>query len=423
MSEDLARLDATAQAELVRNGEASPLELVDAAIERIEASNGEINAVIHKLYDGRVRRLRASCPTARSRAFHSCSRTSARRSPASRSTWACSCSRTRDFRSPVDTYLASASRRPASSPRQDQHPGARDPADDRAEGLRADPQPVGPLRARRRIERWIGGRGRRGHGPGRPRQRRRRLDPHPGGECGLSGSSRPRRASRRARHRRQHVRPHGRAGGVEVGPRHGRDPRGGPRAGAGRSVRRPAARRGRTRDEVGADPGKLRIGLLDRAAPGGRAERGRHRGRRATAARLLESLGHDVEECFPTGFEDFDLIRLFLTRWMAGQAATLDHWIVARPGDRPGRRRAAHLGAGRRGQAPDRGAIHHRRRPAPACLAHGRRLVRVRLRPAADADAGRAAAAARQLRRLGPTIRSRRYCGARRRRPSRPTST
>ena len=37
MSEDLARLDATAQAELVRNREASPLELVDAAIERIEA--------------------------------------------------------------------------------------------------------------------------------------------------------------------------------------------------------------------------------------------------------------------------------------------------------------------------------------------------------------------------------------------------
>src|SRR3954466_11813031 len=51
MSDDLARLDATAQAELVRRGEASPAELVDAAIERIEASNGELNAVIHKLYD------------------------------------------------------------------------------------------------------------------------------------------------------------------------------------------------------------------------------------------------------------------------------------------------------------------------------------------------------------------------------------
>lgn len=31
MSDELARLDATAQAELVRNGEASPVELVDAA--------------------------------------------------------------------------------------------------------------------------------------------------------------------------------------------------------------------------------------------------------------------------------------------------------------------------------------------------------------------------------------------------------
>src|SRR5215207_11469632 len=51
MSEDLARLDATAQADLVRRGEVSPVELVDAAIERIESANGEINAVIHKLYD------------------------------------------------------------------------------------------------------------------------------------------------------------------------------------------------------------------------------------------------------------------------------------------------------------------------------------------------------------------------------------
>src|SRR5512133_324668 len=51
MSEDLARMDAIAQAGLVRRGEASPLELVGAAIERIEASNGELNAVIHKLYD------------------------------------------------------------------------------------------------------------------------------------------------------------------------------------------------------------------------------------------------------------------------------------------------------------------------------------------------------------------------------------
>jgi amidase len=51
MSDDLARLDATAQAELVRSGEASPGDLVEAAIGRIEALNGELNAVIHPLFE------------------------------------------------------------------------------------------------------------------------------------------------------------------------------------------------------------------------------------------------------------------------------------------------------------------------------------------------------------------------------------
>jgi amidase len=48
---DLAFLDATAQAELVRSGDATPLELVDAAIARIEKVNPEINAVIHERFD------------------------------------------------------------------------------------------------------------------------------------------------------------------------------------------------------------------------------------------------------------------------------------------------------------------------------------------------------------------------------------
>jgi amidase len=50
-TEDLARLDATAQAELVRSGEASPIELVEAAIERAESLNPELNAIIHRLYE------------------------------------------------------------------------------------------------------------------------------------------------------------------------------------------------------------------------------------------------------------------------------------------------------------------------------------------------------------------------------------
>lgn len=48
---DSSFLDATAQAELIRSGEASPLELIDAAVNRIEKLNPELNAVIHPLFD------------------------------------------------------------------------------------------------------------------------------------------------------------------------------------------------------------------------------------------------------------------------------------------------------------------------------------------------------------------------------------
>ena len=51
MTDDFASLDATAQAELVRTGKASSLELVDAAINRIEKLNPELNAVIHPLFE------------------------------------------------------------------------------------------------------------------------------------------------------------------------------------------------------------------------------------------------------------------------------------------------------------------------------------------------------------------------------------
>jgi amidase len=49
--DDLALLDATAQAELVRRKEAKPTELVDAAIERIERLNPTLNAVVTPMYD------------------------------------------------------------------------------------------------------------------------------------------------------------------------------------------------------------------------------------------------------------------------------------------------------------------------------------------------------------------------------------
>src|SRR5213080_3672160 len=51
MSDELALLDATAQAELVRQRKASPRELVDAAIARIERVNPKLNAVVIQRFE------------------------------------------------------------------------------------------------------------------------------------------------------------------------------------------------------------------------------------------------------------------------------------------------------------------------------------------------------------------------------------
>jgi len=50
-TEELASFDATAQAELVASGSCSPAELIDAAIERIERVNPQLNAVVVPLFD------------------------------------------------------------------------------------------------------------------------------------------------------------------------------------------------------------------------------------------------------------------------------------------------------------------------------------------------------------------------------------
>ena len=52
MSDELARLDATAQAELVRTGKASPRELVDAAIARAERLDPELGFLVSERFEG-----------------------------------------------------------------------------------------------------------------------------------------------------------------------------------------------------------------------------------------------------------------------------------------------------------------------------------------------------------------------------------
>jgi amidase len=60
--DDVTLMDAVAQAEAVRDGDVSPLELVDAAITRVEKLDGELNAVIHPLFDQARERAKGVLP-------------------------------------------------------------------------------------------------------------------------------------------------------------------------------------------------------------------------------------------------------------------------------------------------------------------------------------------------------------------------
>jgi amidase len=60
--EELAKLDAVAQAEMVRIKEVTPLELVDAAIERIERVNPTLNAVVIPMYEQARDQAKGSLP-------------------------------------------------------------------------------------------------------------------------------------------------------------------------------------------------------------------------------------------------------------------------------------------------------------------------------------------------------------------------
>jgi amidase len=79
-------------------------------------------------------------------------------------------------------------------------------------------------------------------------------------------------------------------------------------------------------EEVGADPGRLRIGLMTRP-PGGQFEAHPEcvAGAQA-AARLLAGLGHDVEPSYPEALDDEGYIERFLVRWTSGVDYGLRYW-------------------------------------------------------------------------------------------------
>jgi amidase len=78
--------------------------------------------------------------------------------------------------------------------------------------------------------------------------------------------------------------------------------------------------------EVGADPGRLRVGLLTAAADGTTVVHDDCVAAATEAANLLESLGHHVEASYPEALGDADFVGHFITNWSAGAAWNLDYW-------------------------------------------------------------------------------------------------
>ena len=80
------------------------------------------------------------------------------------------------------------------------------------------------------------------------------------------------------------------------------------------------------REEVGADPGRLRIGVMT-TPPGGQFRTHPECVAAAEgAAALLEELGHNVERSYPSDMDDPGYVENFLVRWSAGIDWGLRHW-------------------------------------------------------------------------------------------------
>jgi len=92
--------------------------------------------------------------------------------------------------------------------------------------------------------------------------------------------------------------------------------------GVGDTVLAPPPRRPYA-DEVGADPGRLRIGLLD-VHPRGGALHGDCVEAVRSAATLLESLGHDVEVGYPATLSDGSFTSRFMAIWATQMAIGIE---------------------------------------------------------------------------------------------------
>src|SRR5919197_1503756 len=241
MPSDTAFLDATAQAELVRSGQASPLELVDAAIERVERLDGTLNAVVTPLFDRAREAAKGELPDGPLRG--------------------------------VPFLLKDLATLTAGEP---YHAGVKAV---RRAGYVADHDAELTRRLRAAGLVWLG------------KTSTSELGLLPTTEAEAYGPTRNPWDTERS------------AGGSSGGPR------------------------------VGAPPGTLRVGVLTTAPDGATQTDPECAAAAEAAGRLLQSLGHEVEQTHPAALFDPELATAFLPCYGAWTAAELDWWasVLGRP--------------------------------------------------------------------------------------------
>jgi amidase len=348
-------LDATAQADLVRRGEASPRELVEAAIARIEAVNPKLDAVIRTRFDAARQEAEGDLPDGPFRGVPTLFKDLG--CTVEGEVTAFGLGPLRDLSIPVTSYLAEQFRSAGfialgrtnvpelgttvtTEPRS--FPAARNPWDP---GHSTGGSSGGSAAA---VASGMVAVAHANDGGGSIRI--------PASECGLVGLKPTR-------------------GRVSQGPVTGE-------AWAGSTIDGSVTRTVRDAagvldvisapmpgdpywapplprplvQEVGADPGRLRIGFLDHTGLPGYRDDPQCRAAVAGAASLLESLGHHVEQSAPAAMLEPEIARHFNTIIAADTEATMQAFemLLGRPigDDEIEPRNAAYRRAGRQLSAP-----------------------------------------------------------------------
>jgi amidase len=322
-------IDATAQAQLVRDGEASAAELAEAAIARVEAVNGEVNAVIHPLFEEGLAAAEGELHDGPFKGVPFLLKDLGAAFAGQPLHLGMQYLKDRDFRAPVDTFLAQRFRQAGlvtigktSCPELGILPTT-------------EPRAYGPTR-----NPWDAGRSAGGSSGGAAAAVAAGMVPFahagdgggsiriPAANCGLVG----------LKPSRQRTSEGPLVGDIMSGltcelcvSRSVRDTAAlleavhGPAPGDPYVA--PPPLRPYT-EEVGADPGRLRIALwtetpIDEDADPEVVAAARN------AAKTLEGLGHEVEEPDMSMLRSIDLVQSFLVRWAAGLAALLDRLGIA----------------------------------------------------------------------------------------------